>query len=260
MKKLSILFALTLTAFAMSAQTADEVVEKYLKAIGGADKWKKLESMVQTCKGEQQGMSFPVTVSSMRPNLMKIEVDIQGMKMIPQAYDGTIGWSVNPFGGGNEPTKMDEDATKEIAKSKFEDEFIDYKTKGHTVTLEGTEEAEGTKCFKIKIALKEGGEKIYFMDTENYIPIMIREFAMTGPMKGQASESVLGDYKEVDGMMMPHSIEQKVGGQTQAVIKVEKIEINPKIDKAIFAFPAAALIQKNKYNLCVNHSLSMTCV
>jgi outer membrane lipoprotein-sorting protein len=41
----------------------------------------------------------------------------------------------------------------------------------------------------------------------------------------------------VDGMMMPHSIEQKAGGQTQVVLKIEKIEVNPKIDKSIFAFP-----------------------
>jgi outer membrane lipoprotein-sorting protein len=240
MKKLTFLLALTLTAFTMKAQTADEVVEKYLKAIGGADKWKKVESTVMSAKGETQGMTFPVTMSAMKPNLLKVEIDIQGMKMVQPAFDGTTAWVINPMGGGAEPTKMDAETTKELAKDQFEDEFIDYKTKGHTVTLEGTEEAEGTKCFKVKIALKEGGEKIYFFDADNYIPIMVREFAMTGPMKGQASETVLGDYKEVEGMMMPHSIEQKAGGQTQFVMKIEKIEVNPKIDKAIFAFPADA--------------------
>ena len=237
MKKLTFLLALTLTAFAMKAQTADEIVEKYLKAIGGADKWKKIESTLMTGKGEAQGMNFPVTMTAMRPNSLKVEVDIQGMKMIQPCFDGTTAWSINPFGGGAEPTKMDEESTKEFARNKFEDEFIDFKTKGHTVTLEGTEEAEGTKCFKLKIVLKQGGEKIYFMDVENFIPIMVREFAMTGPSKGQASESILGDYKEVEGMMMPHSIETKLGGQTAAVIKIEKIEVNPKIDKSIFAFP-----------------------
>jgi outer membrane lipoprotein-sorting protein len=237
MKKLTFLLALILTAFSMKAQTADEVVEKYLKAIGGADKWKKLESTIMTAKGEAQGMTFPVTMSAMRPNSLKVELDIQGMKMIQPSFDGTTAWIINPFGGGAEPTKMDEEATKELARNNFEDEFIDYKTKGHTVTLEGTEEAEGAKCFKLKIALKQGGEKIYFMDVENFIPIMVREFAMSGPNKGQASEAVYGDYKEVEGMMMPHSIEQKAGGQTQFVMKIEKIEVNPKIDKSIFAFP-----------------------
>jgi outer membrane lipoprotein-sorting protein len=237
MKKLSILLALTLTAFAMKAQTADEIVEKYLKAIGGADKWKKVESTLMTGKGEAQGMNFPVTMTAMRPNSLRVEIDIQGMKMIQPCFDGTTAWMINPFGGGAEPTKMDAEQTKEIAKEQFEDKFIDYKAKGHTVTLEGTEEAEGTKCFKLKIAFKEGGEKIYFMDVENFIPIMVREFAMTGPNKGQASETVMGDYKEVEGMMMAHSIENKAGGQTQFVMKIEKVEINPKIDKSIFAFP-----------------------
>lgn len=237
MKKLTILLALTLTAFVMKAQTADEVVEKYLKAVGGVDKWKKLETLVTTGKIEMQGMSFPVVMTTMRPNSLRMEADIQGTKIIQPSFDGTTAWTLNPLGGASEPTKMDEESTKELARTKFEDEFINYKTKGHVVTLEGTEEAEGTKCFKLKIVLKEGGEKIYFMDIENFIPIMVRDFAMTGPNKGQASETVMGDYKEVDGMMMPHSIEQKAGGQTQFVMKVEKVEVNAKVDKAIFAFP-----------------------
>jgi outer membrane lipoprotein-sorting protein len=237
MKKLTFLLALTLTAFTMKAQTADEVVEKYLKAVGGADKWKKMETMVTTAKGEMGGMSFPIVLTAMRPNSLRMEADIQGTKIVQPSFDGTTAWTVNPLGGAAEPTKMDEESTKDLARNKFEDEFIDYKTKGHIVTLEGTEEAEGAKCFKLKIVLKQGGEKIYFMDVENYIPIMIREFAMSGPNKGQASEVVMGDYKEVDGMMMPHSIEQKAGGQTQFVMKIEKIEINPKIDKSVFAFP-----------------------
>jgi hypothetical protein len=41
----------------------------------------------------------------------------------------------------------------------------------------------------------------------------------------------------VEGMMMPHMMEQKIGTQTAMVLKVEKVELNPKLDKAIFSLP-----------------------
>ena len=66
---------------------------------------------------------------------------------------------------------------------------------------------------------------------------MVRSFAAAGPTKGMAAETFLSDYKEVDGLMVPHTIEQKMDGQTAMVIKTEKVELNPQIDKNIFSLP-----------------------
>jgi outer membrane lipoprotein-sorting protein len=237
MKKLSLLALLFITAFTLKAQTADEIVEKYLTAIGGADNWKKLESMQQIGTAAAQGMNIPFTMSAMRPNLSKVELEIQGMKMVQECYDGAVGWSFNPFGGGNTATKMTDEEAQEAAKNSFEDDFIDYKTKGHTIELQGTEEIEGSKCFKISMKRKVGDEKIYYFDTETYVPVMFRFFSATGPMKGMAIETYMSDYKELNGLMVPYSTEVKIQGQSAAVMKAEKIELNAKLDKKIFEFP-----------------------
>ena len=84
---------------------------------------------------------------------------------------------------------------------------------------------------------KQGDEKVYFIDGENYITVCVRSFAQTGPAKGQAVETYFSDYKEEKGLMMPHTLETKMGGQTVVTIKMEKVEINPTIDKKIFSFP-----------------------
>jgi hypothetical protein len=244
MKKLSLLALLFITAFTLKAQTADEIIEKYLTAIGGADNWKKLESMQQTGTAVAQGMNIPFTMSAMRPNLSKVELEIQGMKMVQQCYDGTVGWSLNPFNGGNTATKMTDEEVQEVAKENFEDDFIDFKTKGHTAELQGTEEIEGSKCFKLSLKRKVGDEKVYYFDTETYVPVMIRSFSTSGPMKGMAIETFMSDYKDVSGLMIAHSMEQKIQGQSAAVIKAEKIELNAKLDKSIFAFPTTP-ISKN---------------
>ena len=54
-------------------------------------------------------------------------------------------------------------------------------------------------------------------------------------------ESTIGDYKTVDGLTMPYSMESHVKGKEGGqAITVEKIELNPKVDAAMFVMPAAA--------------------
>lgn len=236
MKKFTLILGLFLTAFMVKAQTADEIIEKYIKALGGVEKWKKLESRRETGFVVFQGMNIPFTISSMRPNMTRQEGDFQGQKFV-EAFDGTVAWQCSPFATMNKPTKKTEEETADAAKEPFEDDFIDYKTKGHTVELDGKEEIDGAKCFKLKLKRKVGDEKIYFIDAENYVPVMIRSFASSGPMKGQAVETFLSDYKEVDGLMIPHTIENKLNGQTGMVIKADKVELNPQLDKTIFSLP-----------------------
>ncbi len=237
MKKLALFFVFATLAFASQAQTADDIVQKYLKAIGGADKWKKIESQKMTGFVVVQGMNIPYTAVQARPNLSYSAGEFQGNKFI-ESFDGTVAWMQNPFAGAAKPTKKDVDETKEAAKENFEDDFIDYSTKGHTIELDPKqEEMDGVKCYKITMKRKQGDEKIYFIDAENNIPVCVRAFAQSGPAKGQAVEMYFSDYKEVDGVMIAHTMENKIGGQTAVTIKMDKVELNSAIDKKMFSFP-----------------------
>ena len=229
----SLLFFLIVS---VSAQTADEILANYYENIGGIKAWKNLKSMKMSGKSNMQGMEFPITVYSKRPNYEKLEIEVQGMQII-QAFDGTIAWSINPFQGDTKPTKADEETSKEAAKKNFEDELIDYAAKGHTVELLEEQEIEGAGAFQLKLTKKDGGEQIYFFDKENYVPIMIKSFATHGPMKGQAVETYLSDYEEVEGMMIPMSLSQKVNGQVLMQGTMETVELNTEIDDSVFAFP-----------------------
>ena len=164
MKKIAFFLAfVAVSAVSLHAQAVpnvDTVIAKYVKTIGGADKWKTVESIKQTGFVVVQGMNIPFTAIQARPNLSYSEGEFQGNKFI-DAYDGTVAWTQNPFAGAAKPTKKDEDATKEAAKEQFEDDLIDYKTKGHTVEIAAaTEDKEGTKCFKITMKRKQADDEL----------------------------------------------------------------------------------------------------
>ncbi len=75
MKKRSILFLIALfSAFAIQAQTVDEILTKYFENTGGLDKWRKLNTMKVDGKMNMQGMDFNFALLSKRPNMQKVEV------------------------------------------------------------------------------------------------------------------------------------------------------------------------------------------
>ncbi len=237
MKKFALLFALAFFVSTSHAQTADEIVGKYLTAIGGADKWKKLETERMSGYVIVQGMNIPYMAMQARPNSIYTAGEFQGNKFI-EAFDGTVAWMQNRFAGAVKPTQKNAEETAQAAKEPFEDDLIDYATKGHTLELAPKqEEMEGVKCYKITMKRKQGDEKAYFIDGENFIPICVRTRSEAGTAKGQDVEVYFSDYKDVDGLMLPHTLENKVAGQTVVTIKMEKIEVNPTIDKKIFSMP-----------------------
>lgn len=222
---------------AVQAQNVDEILASYFDITGGLDNWKNLKTMKISGKMIQGGMEFPAEIAQKYPNKSRMDIDIQG-KIITQAYDGSEGWMVNPLAQITEPKKLTAEEVKEMEDQEIEDDFINYKEKGHTVELEGSETIEGTDCHKIKLTKKSGDVEYHFFDKDNSVPIMMRTFVKSGPMKGQPAETYLSDYDAAGDFMLPYSMVTKYQGQVAMQIKVEKYDLNPAIEDSFFAFPA----------------------
>jgi outer membrane lipoprotein-sorting protein len=223
------------------AQTADEIVEKHLQAMGGKDKLKALQS--ERISGKMvmgQGMEAPFTLELSRPNKMRMEFTFQGMTGV-QAFDGKTGWSVMPFMGKTDPEAMPEEEVKKMQEQgEMDGLFLDYKEHGRTIELVGKEELEGTPVYKLKVTQKSGDVVYAYIDAEQFL-----QLKQTGKTKirGQEieSETTFGDFKKVDGLVFPHSIEQKAAGMPGGmVMTVSKIELNPSVTDSRFTMPAPA--------------------
>lgn len=241
-RKISLTFFFAAVLVVAHAQTADEILAKYFENTGGIQKWKDVKTLKMEAKAPTPQGEFPIVIFSKAPNKTKVVVNVQGKELVQAAYDGETGWSLNPFAGGTDAVKLDEEQTKELREQEIEDAFIDYKKKGHEIALEGKEEVDGVQCFKIKLDKNKKNDKddvteYHYFDTENYVPIMRKSFMQSGPMKGQEIQSYMSDYQEVNGLMVPFAIEQKMNGNTISKIVVVKYSINENIDDSVFAFP-----------------------
>jgi outer membrane lipoprotein-sorting protein len=245
MKRYIFLFyAMTLGSLVVQAQekatdpslSVDKMVNTYLENIGGVDNWKALTSIRTEAKMSQMGMEFPGVIIQAPPNKQRMEINIQGQQMI-QAYDGKTAWWTNPFMGTTDAQPMPAEMSEEFTKEKFESEFINYKEKGHTLEYTGDVEVEGILCHELKMTKKDGIEEFHYFDPEYMIPIMQKTIVSDGQMQGQAVETYLSDYEEVDGLMMPKFMETKVGGATQFTLTIIKVELNVEFEDSMFVYP-----------------------
>ena len=244
MKKLTLLcLAATLVAAAVGAEemTMDDLLAAHFEALGGADKLQAVESAQFNGKMAMgPGMEVPFTMVFRRPKNMRMEFTMQGMTGV-QAYDGETAWSIMPFMGKTDPEVMADDQAKEIKEqADFDGPLMDWQEKGHQVELMGLEETEGTEAYKLKVSLANGDVRYHFLDSEYFI--LIKQEGKT-IMQGNEIEfeTILSDYKEVDGLMFPHSIENRAKGQPEGqVITIEEIELGVDVNDEMFAMPEAA--------------------
>ncbi len=241
MRKAIFAFAvLALSAVSATAQTADEIVGKYIKTVGGMDKIQAVKALRRSGKIiAGGGFEIPLVEENKRPNLVRQDVTIQGLTG-SNAYDGKTGWKIAPWQGKKDPETMGEAELKSIIDSSdFDGPLVNYKQKGNKVEYVGMDEVEGTDTFKLKVTMANGEVQYFYMDTDYYVPIKIDTKRMIRGAEIEV-ETVLGDYKEVDGWYIPYSVEVGAkGSQFKQKIAYEKIEANVTVDDRRFSMPAA---------------------
>jgi len=244
MKQLTIwLLGAVLMAGAVGAEgmSLDELLADHFAALGGLDKLKAIESVLFSgIMAMGPGGDVPFTMLFARPLNMRMEFTMQGMTAV-QAYDGETAWSIMPFMGKTDPEVMAEDQAKNIKEqADIDGPLVDWQEKGHQVELLGLEETEGTQAYKLKIALANGDVRYHFLDSEYFITIK-QEGKTTMQGNEVEFETILSDYKEVDGLMFPHSIESKPkGAPSGQVITIESIELGMDVNDEMFAMPEAS--------------------
>jgi outer membrane lipoprotein-sorting protein len=190
---------------------------------------------------ETQGMQFNIVMFHARPNKMRTEVEIQGKKQI-QAFDGKEGWSVNPFSGRETVEKMDADDIKQMTtEADFDGPLVDYKEKGHTVTLEGEEDIDGSPCYHLKLVTKDNQITHYYIDKDSYLLVLQKSKQKNEDGSESESEMAFSNYKEVNGVMRAHNYEQRASFQGQKFstpIKVTEYLANTEVPESMFAPPA----------------------
>lgn len=233
-------FALSLLAGAAAAhaQTVDEIVAKNLQAKGGAEKWQSINTVKMTGKIAAQGQEMPLTVYAKRPNLNRQEISLPDGRVV-QAFDGTTAWVINPMMGSDVPQVAPGGAADLMKNAAdFDGALINYKSKGTVIELVGKEKLADKDVYHLKLTMKGGQVQHYFLDAESGLEVKTSAEIETG-MGGtkQTLDTEMSNYKQVGGIMLPHTVRQFMNGNKMAEVSVTGVEFNAPVDDSIFRMP-----------------------
>lgn len=230
-------FILLAAGVHLQAQTADEIIAKYIDAMGGKDKLQSLKSVYMegvTVMGN--GTEVDLKAWRVKDKLYRQEISF-GMGNVVVIATPTKGWISSPRSGGTF-TAMPDEALKALQpQMDLAGPFVDYAAKGNKVELQGTDTVSGgKKCYKLKVTFANGEEVTYYIDAQTYY--VDRESRKGGGMMGGGGggrrdpNALLNidfsDYQKTsDGYVFPNTI---VTGGFGAKMSVVKLEVNKDVD------------------------------
>lgn len=228
-----------------AAQTADSIVEAYIKARGGLAKIKSVQTErvtgTITLGADTEGK---LIYERKRPLKMHVEIVVVGQTFI-RTYDGkSSGWIYYPFTQNATVQPMSAaDLASAADEADFEGPFVDYKAKGNQIEYVGKEEVEGKQASKVKLTSKQGEISYFLFDPSTNLLLKWEGTRKTkDPNTGadieKSWQNFFRDFREVNGLKYPFLVESGAvdGSQSQKIV-AEKIDVNIPIDDAEFGKP-----------------------
>ncbi len=226
-------------AFFTQAQTVDDVIESYIKAIGGREKIRSIQTAKTEIKMKAQMFEFPTVAYIKKDGSMRSETEIQGLKII-SAYNSadSSGWSINPMQGDSKAHKMNDEQRKEMREEndRLESPLVDYKKKGHSAELLGKEDLEGDEVYKVMLIKKSGNISYYYIDAQSYL-IWKEESKVKFKDREYTNETYFSNYTTQDGITSARTIENYNDGKVTMQMNIEKMEYNSKFEDTMFKMP-----------------------
>ncbi len=219
-----------------SIPTLDQVLDKYVQALGGKAVIEKMTTVVIKGKVDvpSTGESGSVETYRKAPNKEMQVINIPSNGPSQRGFDGTVGWNWDPDSGPNDMSPAD------LAGMKLESDFyrdIRLKELYPKMSLKGKEKVGDHEAYVIEAPREDGSsEKMYF-DTQSGLLIQ-SEIPMDVPDEGKTVvNSQYEDYREVEGVKVPFTIRQ-TSAYFDFVIKLSEVKYNVPIDDAKFKKPS----------------------
>jgi len=156
--------------------------------------------------------------------MYKQVMSMGGQVMQAQTFDGEKGKSL-----AMGTSKMMEGA--ELEKMKYQaimNVETQYEKLGYKFDLKGIEAIDGSDAYKIKATLPDGSTTTEYYNVESGLKVREVSTQDAGPMGSVTVTMNYSDYKEVDGIMLPHTMKQSMGPQSFS-IKLEEYKANTSI-------------------------------
>src|SRR6516164_6105146 len=219
-----------------SMPTVDQVLDKYVQALGGKASIEKMTTLVIKGKVDVPSTGETGSMETYRkaPNKEMQMINIPSNGPSERGFDGTVGWNWDPDSGSSDMSPAD------LAAMKLESDFyrdIRLKQLYPKINLKGKEKVGDREAYVVEAPHEDGSsEKMYF-DTESGLLIQ-SEVPIDVPDEGKTIvNSQYEDYRDVEGVKVAFTIRQ-TSADFDYVIKLSEVKYNVSVDDTKFKKPS----------------------
>jgi len=206
------------------------VINRYIEAIGGIEKFSEIEDRTTLINGTAMGQDISILIKQKSP--AQFYQEITAGEVIQKMYfDGIRGMMVL----GENKTEI---AGNELERLKVESTMkllLDPESYGLKLELLQNEIVDSIDCYKIKLTLPSGLRTFQYYDFNT--GLKIKELKEIQTPQGLFEQEIFySDYRVVQGLKFPFRIRQLFGIQ-ELDLEVISLEINTGIDESVFQLP-----------------------
>ena len=250
--------------------SAADIAAHNVAARGGLQAWRSVQTITMTGKLEAGGnnrsalpvpgrkdnrfmpparpveqVRLPFVMDLKRPRKVRVNLQFRGQNAV-QVFDGSRGWKLRPFLNRHEVEPYTEEELKSAeSQADLDGPLIDYAEKGTRIDLVGTDKVEGHDTYRLRLNLKSGKTTDIWIDATTFLEAKIEGTPRRLDGRPHPVEVYYRDYRNVNGLKIPFALETRVlsapdratagpvPGASEQIL-LEKVDINPKLDDALF--------------------------
>ncbi|MBK6931007.1 MAG: insulinase family protein [Saprospirales bacterium] len=210
--------------------TAQTIVSDYVTAIGGVKKIGTITDMKMAVTLVTPGPTLEMEIAQKGGNKLAVVMSMQGNVVQSRVYDGE---KALESGMGGQRMLEGEELEDVREQAQFCKEAA-YLSGGYKLTLKGVEPIDGKNAYVLEVERQDGKKSTEYYDMAS--SLKMREVSTTLGPEGEPSSVItdLGDYKEVNGILFPHSM--TISGVFPVPMKgtVTELKVNAGLDDAVF--------------------------
>ncbi len=219
---------------AVKMPTVQEILAKYVQAIGGKEANEKIKSRMMKGTLELMPMGVKGTFENLSaaPNKSIMKISLEGIGDIIEGFDGTTAWSINPLQGNRD--KQGE----ELAQTKLTYDFYRETNLGKLypkMELKGTEKICANEAYVVVGTPNNLPSETFYFDTKSGM-LLRQDSTAISPEGKMPTKTFFEDVREVDGVKIPFKI-RSILPQMEFSITATEVKHNVAVEDAQFAKP-----------------------
>lgn len=218
------------TSSATANMTVDQVLDKYIVAIGGKEKLMAVKDLTMNMAADAMGQTIEMKIIQKSPGKTYQAFIMGGVAQQETILNGDKGKVT--AGGQSQPMPAEQVASSKEQSVLFTE--MQFKALGYEAKLAGTENLDGKNVFVVETTSPLGKKQTLFFDTKTYLKV--KESSNVPGPNGQLQtvSTDLTDYREVEGILFPFGRKLVGAAPIPLDLKITEIKVNSGVSDDLF--------------------------